>query len=71
MTLSLLWMCAALAAAVFIAMLYSVATFQHATEDARPKRRVAIEMMWSIVPILIFLIAAAPTFRTLSFGTSD
>ena len=71
MTLALLWMCAALATGVFVAMLYSVATFRPATDDPTPRRRRAIEMMWSLVPIIIFAVAAAPTFLSLGATAAD
>lgn len=61
---TLMWMCAAVAVAIFGAILHSVATFRSAGETrTRYKRRTLIEVVWALVPILIVIAAAVPSFR--------
>jgi cytochrome c oxidase subunit 2 len=71
-TLIVFWICAALAAAIFGVMLWSVATFK----DDRSKRGDAgaasylhsrlVEVLWALIPIAIFLSAALPAQRMLA-----
>jgi heme/copper-type cytochrome/quinol oxidase subunit 2 len=61
---TLLWICAALAVAIFGAMLHSVATFRVDTErPSRYRRATMIEVVWALIPILIVIAAAAPSFQ--------
>lgn len=66
------WICAALAAVIFGVMLWSVATFK----DERGKRGDAgaasylhsrlVEVLWTLIPIAIFLSAALPAQKMLA-----
>lgn len=56
-----LWMCAMLAVVVFGVMLHSIATFRG--DAARLRRNAAAEIAWALVPILIVIAAAAPSFQ--------
>jgi cytochrome c oxidase subunit 2 len=59
-----MWMCAAVAVAIFGAILHSVATFRSdGVPKTRHKRRALIEVAWALVPILIVIAAAVPSFR--------
>jgi cytochrome c oxidase subunit 2 len=61
---TLMWVCAAVAIAIFGAILHSVATFR--TDDEPPtryKRRAVAEVVWALIPILIVIAAAVPSFR--------
>jgi cytochrome c oxidase subunit 2 len=72
-TLVVFWICAALAAAIFGVMLWSVATFK---DDRSRKRSDAVaasylhsrlvEVLWALIPIAIFLSAALPAQRMLT-----
>jgi len=66
-TAAVLWICAAIALAVFGVMLYSVATFEHKTEGStsREAHNVTIEILWFSIPILIFVSALLPALRPL------
>ena len=67
MTAAVLWICAAITLGVFGVMLYSVATFQHETEDSasRESHNVTTEMLWFSIPILIFVSALLPVLGSL------
>jgi cytochrome c oxidase subunit II len=61
---TLMWMCAAVAVAIFGAILHSVATFRSEGEaKPRYRRRTVIEVVWALVPILIVIAAAVPSFQ--------
>lgn len=61
---SLLWLCAAGAIGIFGVMLHSVATFRSADEArGRYRRRAMVEVVWALVPILIVVAAALPSFQ--------
>lgn len=62
MNIVMLWVCAAMAGGVFGVMLYSVATFNDASNGhvRRRSRRVMSELLWALVPIVIFIVAALP-----------
>ena len=61
---TMMWLCAAAAIGIFGAILHSVATFRSAGERvARYKRSTVIEVVWALIPILIVIAAAAPSFR--------
>lgn len=56
-----LWICAALATAIFGVILHSVATFRGSPTGLR--RRTLVEIAWALVPILIVVAAATPVLR--------
>jgi heme/copper-type cytochrome/quinol oxidase subunit 2 len=59
MSVAILWISAAIATTVCAAMLYSVATFHDASGEqtfAR-QRSIAIEVLWTLIPILIMVSA--------------
>jgi heme/copper-type cytochrome/quinol oxidase subunit 2 len=59
--LSLLWICALAAAMVFVALVYSTATFRPASNASDLRgRNVLREVVWTAVPILIVVAAALP-----------
>jgi heme/copper-type cytochrome/quinol oxidase subunit 2 len=68
MSIVIFWMCAAMIAGVFGVMLYSVATFNakpSAEVDGR-SRSVTGELLWALVPILIFIVAAMPVVGSIA-----
>ena len=61
---TLMWVCAAVAIAIFGTILHSVATFRSSgNRTGNYKRRTLIEVVWALVPILIVIAAAVPSFR--------
>jgi cytochrome c oxidase subunit 2 len=68
MNVAILWMCAAIAAAVFGVMLYSVATFRGAmsVSIAGRRRSPLVELMWALIPIAIVVVAVVPIVESLS-----
>ena len=63
----ILWVCVAIAVAVFAVMIYSVATFRH-SKGATPAKfdhSTAAEVIWTIIPVLILVFMAIPAARTL------
>ena len=68
MHLNIVWLCAALAALVFTVMLYSVATFRRSAVAGAASYRhsAAVEVLWSLIPILILFSAAAPAVRSMT-----
>jgi cytochrome c oxidase subunit 2 len=67
MHVTILWICAALAAVIFGVMLYSVATFRSAPGEgtAAYRHSTIVELLWALIPIVILVGAAAPAVRTL------
>jgi cytochrome c oxidase subunit 2 len=65
--MTILWVCVAIAAAVFAAMLYSVATFRRSKhpEPAKFDHSTTAEVVWTIIPVLILVAMAIPAARTL------
>lgn len=69
-TQSVFWICIVLAAAIFVVMVWSVATFKR---DGATKRHNAVaaaylhsrlvEVLWALIPIAIFVSAALPVQR--------
>jgi cytochrome c oxidase subunit II len=72
MYVNIIWLCAALAALVFGVMLYSIATFARtgAVGSAAYRHSTAVELLWSLIPILILVSAAAPAVRTTASAES-
>jgi cytochrome c oxidase subunit 2 len=68
MLFAILWICAAITLAVFGVMLYSVATFRPAPNESVGRRahNLALEIFWSLIPILIFVSAMLPVVKSLS-----
>ncbi|NJO13080.1 MAG: hypothetical protein HC872_06000 [Gammaproteobacteria bacterium] len=66
----ILWICAALAAAVFGLLLWSVATFKGDTRRDRSGAAYVhsrlVEVLWALIPIAIFIGAALPVQRMLA-----
>jgi cytochrome c oxidase subunit II len=64
----IVWLCAAIAVAVFATMIYSIIAF-HKSLDS-PTTFVysqAAEIVWALIPIAILLGIAIPSIRTLLF----
>jgi heme/copper-type cytochrome/quinol oxidase subunit 2 len=59
----ILWVCGFVAAAVFVVMIHSIATFRRGS-SARPSA--VAEIFWAIVPIVIMVSAALPAARMLA-----
>jgi cytochrome c oxidase subunit 2 len=63
----ILWICVAIAVAVFGVMIYSVATFRR-SRGAAPAtfdHSTVAEVVWTIIPVLILVFMAIPAARTL------
>jgi cytochrome c oxidase subunit 2 len=67
MTGTILLICAAIAASVFAVMLYSVATFRTAPQrvGVRRNHNTVVELLWTLVPIVIFVGAVIPALNLL------
>ena len=68
--LVIVWLCAAVAAAVFAAMIGSIFAFRGPLGD-RPPTSVsgkAAEILWALIPIAIVLATAIPAIRTIVFA---
>ena len=63
----ILWVCVAIAVAVFAVMIYSVATFRHSkgSTPAKFDHSTTAEVIWTIIPVLILVFMAIPAARTL------
>jgi heme/copper-type cytochrome/quinol oxidase subunit 2 len=62
MHVAILWLCIALASAVFGIMLYSVVAYRGPQGKLR-RRGLFVELMWAAVPIAIMVVAAWPVLR--------
>jgi cytochrome c oxidase subunit 2 len=65
--LIIVWLCAAIAVAVFAMMIGSIITFRGPLSD-RPPASVpgkAAEILWALIPIAIVLATAIPAVRTI------
>jgi cytochrome c oxidase subunit II len=63
----ILWICVAIAAAVFGVMIYSIATFRK-SKGAVPAsfdHNTKAEVIWTVIPVLILVAMAVPAARTL------
>jgi heme/copper-type cytochrome/quinol oxidase subunit 2 len=67
--LIIVWLCAAIAVAVFATMIVSTVTFGRALRDCPPTSvsSKATEILWALIPIAIVLAAATPALRTIVF----
>ena len=63
------WLCGAIAVAVFATMIVSIATFGRSLRDCPPTSvsGKATEILWALIPIAIVLAAAAPALSTIVF----
>ncbi len=62
------WVCVVIALIVFAAMIYSIATFRKArgaVADTKLTHSTKVEIVWSIVPLIILVLMAVPSARTL------
>jgi cytochrome c oxidase subunit 2 len=63
----ILWICVAIAAAVFGVMIYSIATFRK-SKGAVPatfEHNTKAEIVWTVIPVIILVAMAVPAARTL------
>lgn len=67
MYLTVLWICAGLATAVFAVMLYSIAAFRQppGARLASCRHSKLVEVLWALVPIVILVGMAAPAVKVL------
>jgi len=65
--LIIVWLCAAVAAAVFAMMIGSIITFRRSLRDCPPASlsSKAAEILWALIPIAIALGTAIPAVRTI------
>jgi len=65
--LIIVWLCAAVAFAVFAAMIVSIVTFRRSLGDCPPTSVAskASEILWALIPIAIVLATAIPAMRTI------
>ena len=68
--LIIVWLCAAIAVAVFAAMIGSIIRFRRVLHDPPPTSvsSQATEILWALIPIAIVLAAAMPAGRTIVFA---
>ena len=71
--LIIIWLCAAIAVAVFATMIVSIVTFGRSLRDSAPTSvsGKATEILWALVPIAIVLAAAIPAMKTIVLGGGD
>jgi heme/copper-type cytochrome/quinol oxidase subunit 2 len=64
----ILWLCAAIAVAVFATMIYSIIAFHKSLDSPTTfvYSQVA-EIVWALIPIAVLLCIAIPSIRTLLF----
>jgi len=69
--LIIIWLCAAIAVAVFAAMIGSIITFRRPIRDCPPASAPgkATEILWALIPIAIVLATAIPAMRTIVANT--
>ena len=63
----ILWICVAIAVAVFSVMIYSIATFRR-SKGAVPAsfdHNTSAEVIWTVIPVIILVAMAVPAARTL------
>ena len=66
----IVWLCAAIAVAVFATMIGAIITFRRSLRDCPPKSvsGKATEILWALIPIAIVLATAIPAVRTIVFA---
>jgi cytochrome c oxidase subunit II len=69
--LVMVWLCVAIAVAVFAAMIVSIVTFRDSLSDCPPTSASAqaTEILWALIPIAIVLATAIPAMRTIVMKT--
>ena len=68
MKITLCWICATIAVAVFVVMIHSIATFRLLPE-AQPTafdRSTGTEVLWAMIPILIVIAMVLPALKALA-----
>jgi heme/copper-type cytochrome/quinol oxidase subunit 2 len=67
--LIIVWLCAAIAVAVFATMIVSIFTFRSSLGDCPPTSVAskASEILWALIPIAIVLATAIPAVSTIVF----
>ena len=65
--LIIIWLCAAIAVAVFATMIGTIITFRRSLRDCPPTSvsSKATEILWALIPIAIVLATAIPAVRTI------
>jgi heme/copper-type cytochrome/quinol oxidase subunit 2 len=68
--LIIVWVCAAIAVAVFATMIGSIITFRSSLGDCPPASVAskASEILWALIPIAIVLATAIPAVSTIVFA---
>jgi len=68
--LIIVWLCAAIAVAVFATMIGSIITFRKSRRGYPPTSMSgkATEILWALIPIAIVLVTAIPAVRTIVFA---
>jgi heme/copper-type cytochrome/quinol oxidase subunit 2 len=68
--LIIVWLCAAIAVAVFATMIGTIITFRRSLRDCPPTSlsSKATEILWALIPIAIVLATAIPAVRTIVFA---
>jgi heme/copper-type cytochrome/quinol oxidase subunit 2 len=68
--LIIVWLCAAIAVAVFATMIGAIITFRRPLRDCPPASvsGKATEILWALIPIAIVLATAIPAVRTIVFA---
>ena len=68
--LIIVWLCAAIAVAVFATMIGAIITFRRPLRDCPPTSvsGKATEILWALIPIAIVLATAIPAVRTIVFA---
>ena len=68
--LIIVWLCAAIAVAVFAAMIVSIVTFRGSLGNSPPTSVAgkASEILWALIPIAIVLACAIPAMSTIGGG---
>jgi len=65
---TVVWACAVIAVAVLATMVYSlIAFYRSAAAGARPATGISAQLVWSLIPIGIFLGIAVPAIKALLF----
>jgi heme/copper-type cytochrome/quinol oxidase subunit 2 len=68
---TVLWICGAVAAMVFIALIHSIVTFKNATDLPAKKHSRVSEILWAIVPIIMLVAMAVPAVKSLVAPSSS
>jgi heme/copper-type cytochrome/quinol oxidase subunit 2 len=68
--LIIVWLCAAIAVAVFAAMIVSIITFHKPLRDGPPTSVAGkgTEILWALIPIAIVFASAIPAMTTIGGG---